>query len=427
MYNSATEIELVGVVLAHPQHFGRAAFIAPSEFNDHALGRLWEIFGSMREAGINISASTLSLHYGDEITAMGGDAFLGGLAARGATVTTEVERVIERFAEHSLWVRLGGLTARLASAVEKKEKAPGEVISGLLDYAAKLLATSGDTTQSKSEVVQRMIESAQKPREITTSGIDTLDYLMQGGLREERLYGIGGIFGRGKTIFLGSISENVNMQGVPHLFITMETPPEDIEARHCARHMNINASSLLDPTDEDFATFQRHAQKYTTSAANNVRYDYAPGASMGDIHRKILAAKARYGCKGVIIDYWQLISGRERGQSQEQHLASVANRLAAIARQEKIWIVMAAQIDERGKLIDSQALLRAASLYLRIDREENGQAINLITEKSNYTRYADTSHESTASVIFDQEKGPYVRNVEPTDMPGLAEDDNIKV
>lgn len=422
MYNAKIEIELVGVVLAHPDHYKRAATIAASDFNDRGLGRLWEIFGEMNLKGIPLSQANLSLHYGREIQGMGGDVFLGTLASQGAGIVTEIDKVIECFQENALWRKLGSIAAHLTKTVESQDRAPGEVLSSLIDHASKILAASGDATESKSEVVQRMIEKAKTPRELITTGIDSLDFLMQGGLQPTRLYGIGGLFGRGKTVLLGTVSENLNMQDVPHLFISMETPPEDIEARHAARHMNINASSLLDPNDPDFDRFCELTEKYSAEAKNNTRYDYCPGATISEIHRKILAAKARYGCQGVIIDYWQLIEGRERGVSLEQHRANVANRLATICRQENIWIVTAAQVDERGKLVDSQSLLRATSLYVLIERDVNDMAMNFVTEKSNYTRYADTTGESTPQVVFDNEVGPYVRNTNPLDMPALAEE-----
>jgi replicative DNA helicase len=272
-----------------------------------------------------------------------------------------------------------------------------------------------------------MIENTLRPKEMVTTGITTLDYLMQGGLQQTRMYGIGGVFGRGKTVLLGSISDNLNLSGIPHLFLSLETPPEDIEARHAARHMNINASCLMDSTDTEYDRFVSKAQEYQDRVPDKVRYDYAPGATIGDIHRKILAAKARHGCRGVIIDYWQLITGRERGQNQDQHLANVANRLAAIARQEGIWIVIAAQVDERGRLIDSNSLLRAASLFVRIERDVNGPDLHFTTEKSNYTPYADTGSESVPGMIFDQEVGPYFRNTEEADIGDLNREGSIKI
>ena len=271
------------------------------------------------------------------------------------------------------------------------------------------------------------MKAAQEPRELTTTGINSLDYLMQGGLQSRRLYGVGGLYGRGKTILLGSISDNINMQGVSHLFLSLETPPEDIEIRICAKHLNLNASSILDPGDPDHAHFLQSTEDYIDALPDNGIYEFAPGATIDEIHRKILAAKSRNGIKGVIIDYWQLIRGRDRSQSEESHLRDVADRLAAICRQEDIWILLTGQVDERGQLKVSQALLQSAALYVRLVREENERVAYFVTEKSNYTRYGDTGSESVPGMIFDDQVGPHFRNTDAIDIADISSDSDISI
>jgi hypothetical protein len=123
-----------------------------------------------------------------------------------------------------------------------------------------------------------------------------------------------------------------------------------------------------------------------------------------------------------MLDYWQLIEGRERGQSEEAHHRSNINRLAAICRQHDLWGIVTAQIDEKGKLRYSDAMLQAASLYMRLVRDEDGMDIRLEVEKSNYTRQTTALSAPLPGMVFDAEIGPHVRNQADIDAPRLAQE-----
>ena len=210
----------------------------------------------------------------------------------------------------------------------------------------------------------------------------------------------------------------------------METEPEDIEIRNASTAINQNASVLFDQDDPDHEDAVNAAEKNIERMDDYTHYEFAPGATMNEIHRMIIQAKSKYGIKGFIIDYLQLIQGREKGQSEIGFIDSCCNKLAAICRQEGIWGVLTCQVDENGKISGSPTgLLKAASLYVRLARDEDAQAAYFVTEKSNYTRYADTGNESVPGMIFDMASGPHFRNTEDIDMPTLAEEQsgNIEV
>lgn len=349
-------------------------------------------------------------------------AILDQLSSRGSDVISDFPLAIDRLRDLKIWRVISDLSSRLSTAVDRKEKSPDDIISGISKMTHELLTSGKETSRSKRTVAAAAIKRAREMRETITTGIDSLDYLMQGGLQAGRLYGFGGLHGRGKTILLGSISDNLNLQKQPHLFISMETEPEDIEIRNCSFHINQNASVLFDQDDMDHQQALKSAERVIDAIPDVVQYEFAPGASINEIHRMILRAKSRHNIKGFIIDYWQLIRGREKGVSESQHLAECSDKLAAICRQEGLWGMMTAQVDDRGTLVTSQHLLRSASLYVRLIRDEDEQAAYFATEKSNYTRYGDTGNESVPGMIFDMASGPRFRNTQDLDLPGLSEE-----
>lgn len=415
----ALEAKVIGAILAHPTLYGQAAHLGEEVFHDAAHAAIWQAIRSSSAAGRPLAPTAIYLAHTSALDPHGGLDILSGLSSRGDALATSFPEAVDRLHTLALWRRITLISARLASAVQTREKRPEDVIHGLGKLAGDLLAGGRETAERKSQTARRAVERARQRRPIVTTGINSLDYLMQGGLQPGRLVGIGGVYGRGKTILLGSISENLNNHNEPHLFISLETDPVDIEIRNCARQISLNASTLYDHTDPEHTVFTDMAENYLGSINDNVLYEYAPGASMDDIHRMILRARSRHGIRGVIIDYWQLIRGRERGQNEEAHLRHCADRLAALMRQEDIWGLITAQVDENGRLKTSDALLTAASLFVRLVRDENETAAFFRTEKSNYTRYADTGTESMPGMVFDP-AGPHFRNTEPNDIADLA-------
>lgn len=417
----ALEAKVIGAVLGNPGFYAQAAFLETDSFSDQTHAAIWRAITATARAGKTISPASVALTAPDEIEPHGGLDMLARLADYGESIATTFLEAADRLHQHAQWQRIARIATRLHAASTSREKAPDEILSLLIQTAQKTLVGGRDTTRSKREVAQEAIAKALAPRRTVTTGIDSLDFLMQGGLQAGRLYGIGGPFGRGKTILLGSISENLNIQGERHLFTSLETDPADIEIRSCARHIGINAASIFDQEDPDHGHFVAAAQSYINGMPDNVVYEYAPGASIDDLHRSILRAKSRHGIKGFIIDYWQLIRGRERGQNEDSHLRHCADRLAALCRQENLWGLMSAQTDERGDLRISDSLLMAASLFVRLTREENDSAAYFRTLKSNYTRYADTGDASVPGMVFDM-VGPYFRTTRPEDIPALAQE-----
>jgi replicative DNA helicase len=420
------EAQVIGAVLSNESLFARAAFLEEDAFSDDANASIWKLICQTKKEGGRITPATIAMNHPGKIDPLGGLSFLNRLSEIGGGITTAFGEAVDRLHEELQWKRITNIATRLQSASLSRDQKPEQILSSLVTIATKNLSKGYSGFRSKRDVARDAILSAKEPRETLTTGINSLDFLMQGGLQSRRLYGIGGLYGRGKTVLLGSISDNINIQGASHLFLSLETPPEDIEIRSCAKHLNLNASSILDPNDPDHGVFLQSTEEYIDALPDNAIYEFAPGATIDEIHRKILAAKSRNGIKGVIIDYWQLIRGRDRSQSEESHLRDVADRLAAICRQEDIWIVLTAQIDERGRLKVCEALLQSAALYVRLVREEDERVSYFVTEKSNYTRYGDTGSENVPGMIFDDQVGPHFRNtdaIDAADISGESEGD----
>lgn len=415
------EAQVVGAVLYDNLMIKEALFLEPNDFSEPVHAELWDMISKLQMNGQAATPATIALHLGDRLDVIGGRDFLSGLTTLGEMIAPALKDAANRVRELAQWRRLSHLGSTIQDMIGKQNVSPDEAFSALLREAETAIQSGKHTARPKSEVARTALSEARQQHRFYPTGIDQLDFLMHGGLIKRRMYGIGGHLGRGKTILIGTISENLNARKVPHLIISFETPPEDVEIRNCARQLDLNAAQIFDQADPLHARFVHNADAYIAQMEDYTYYEYMPGATLDDVHRAIIRASHRYGIEGVIIDYWQLIEGQERGEGPKDHLRKVANRLAALFRRENLWGLVAAQTDENGRLEISEWLKVAASLYVRLQRDENDDVAFFVTEKSNYTRYADGGSHHVPSMIFDP-AGPHFRNPEAQDYTMLQMD-----
>ena len=413
------EAQVVGAIMSDNSLFRAVCFLDATHFNDPVHAELWQLTGEMIMNGKAVTAGTVAIALRDRLHQIGGRDFLSGLTAYGDMIAPAIVDAAERLRQLAQWRRLQTLSQDIGEWARNQSMSPDEAFTALIREAEGAIQSGRTTARTKRQVAKAALRDALEPREPVTTGIESLDFLMHGGLIKKRMVAVGGLLGRGKTIMLGTISENLNLRGEKHLVISLETPPEDVEIRNCARRLDLNAAQIYDPADPLHSRFIHNAERYIDQIQDNTLYEWMPGASIDDIHRVIIRARNRFGIKGFILDYWQLIRGREKGMNEEGHLREVANRLAAITRREDLWSLVTAQTDDRGKLLISDGLAQAAALFIRLVREENDVAAFFSTEKSNYTRYADTGNQSNPGMIFDL-KGPHFRNAAPEDYSMMA-------
>lgn len=417
------EAQIIGAVLSDGAQWPSVSFLQEEHFSDPAHRRIWRAFGEICGSGQKISSVSISLSMGHEFEDLGGRTWLSALASLGDLVSMALVDAAEQLRQMAQWRQLSGMLKIIQELVEKRDCTSEEAFSRVIQSAQQSLASGRPTSRTKREVARAAITDALSDRTLVTTGITDLDYLMQGGIQRRRLYGIGGLFGRGKTILVGTVSENLNIDGVKHCVISLETPPEDVEIRNCARALKLNASQIFDTGDRMHHRFAGNAKRYIDEMTDHTVYEYLPGATYHEIQRAILQAKHRHGIEGFILDYWQLIRGREKGQSEQGHLRNVADLLASICRRENLWGIITVQADQYGvPTICPEGPLTACSLYVCLKRDENGSVAWFETMKSNHTRYADTGHAGAPNMIFDH-VGPHFRDARGEDISMMQHDE----
>lgn len=260
------------------------------------------------------------------------------------------------------------------------------------------------TIKSCESVRQEIISSLEMPLECVSTGLRCLDEAMAGGMYRKFTYGLCGAEKSGKTTFAHTISYNIGQRGVKHLYVALEMGSFQIEQKNIAREHGFNALAFLErrgAVKDKIKGIELKSGRY---------YLDAPGMDLQDILHHVSVAIAKYGIDGFIIDYWQLVQGQQRGESEEKHLRNVAQGFADFARKNNVWCLLLAQMNKDGQLFGGNGLRKACDqLYMIEQYEEQARKSErwLRMDASRYTIRGDVGSPEHPALFIDNLKGPY--------------------
>lgn len=211
---------------------------------------------------------------------------------------------------------------------------------------------TGDSLETRSmhdagQVTEEILSDLMTDVEPFKTGIQKLDECMDGGMYPRKAYGIAARKKVGKTIMLGTISHNLNIAGVKHLFICGEMGEKEIHQRVLSRVLQIYPSAFRTGY-ADRPDIINKIRNYLKEAPKNAIYLDAPGITFDKLKHAVVTAHMRHGIKGFILDYWQLVAGKGGRDSEAYHLGEVAQWIAEIGRKLNLFSLTAAQINQDG-------------------------------------------------------------------------------
>jgi len=289
------------------------------------------------------------------------------------------------------------LTFEALDRLEDMETPGQEIFSRFSGQIQKLAASEGRKVKTKREVAKLITENLDKKTPCYWTGINAVDNAMGGGMYAGRMYGFAARKKVGKTVLLGSISDNLNAAKVPHLFIAMETPAVEIEQRNIAQTGKFNSIHFL---RRDNKTLDDRVRDISSKTTEYARFYDAPGATFDEIKSEIMREIIANGIKGVVLDYWQLVQGRGSKDTEELHLRNVAQGLADICRREGIFVAIAAQVNQDGNTRGGEGLKLACDQYYTLHREKDSQHSWLEMEESRYTIYQNAGSDEIPGLIM---------------------------
>ena len=398
-HDISLEQQLLGTILTYNDALTQLEGLQASHFYDPSHREIYSAILGMVASNEKISIAKLGL--------IADRSYIASLAASRALLDVKgaADILIELAERRSIdgHARLAmDVLERGGSSVDALKLLAPLVSGDALVAQSRAMHDSGAVTD---EIIQDLLNDARP----TLTGIQKLDECMGGGMYPGKAYGIAARKKVGKTIMLGTISHNMNMAGVKHLFICGEMGEREIHQRVLARALDIYPSAFRTGYAERPEIIKKIID-YNRQAPRNTIYLDAPGITFDRLKHAVVTAHMRHGIQGFILDYWQLVSGKDGKASEAYHLGEVAQWIAEIGRKLGIWSLTAAQINQDGNTRGGEGMrLAFDQVYHLQPVGENGGDITLPGRwmelmDTRYTQWANIGSENMAGLMLN-EKG----------------------
>lgn len=260
-----------------------------------------------------------------------------------------------------------------------------------------------------SVVTQEIINNMNRGNQCYSTGIRRLDKAMDGGLAPRNLYGFAGKQKSGKTILAGTISVNLAMAGVKHLFICAEMGDVQIHQRNLARTGKFFTSVFRE--SNGYSQSADFKQKFSDSMKwdhDNIIFVNAPALTFQELKYYVKLAVQRYGVKGYILDYWQLVGGAAKGKLTSEHYYEVAQWMAASTKEHDIFAIATVQLNQEGNTFGSEGIRKACDQLYEINRPKiERPEVWLKMMDTRHTAYMDIGSENNPKLALNS-FGPHI-------------------
>jgi replicative DNA helicase len=365
---------------------------AADDFYKPAHGHVFEAVCSLYGQGEPVDPVTVAdeLRRADLLEAIGGTATLISLQAN-TPATANAGRYARIVEEHALLRGLIGVASEIA---ELGYSVPDDV-ANVLDRAESMVF----------EVAERRVTDTLKPlHDLLSESLDRLEALYDRGEAitgvptgyvdlDERLSGlqpsnlviVGARPAMGKTSFALGIASHAAMEArAPVLYFSLEMSHAELTQRLLCSEARVDSSRVRNGRllESDWPKIS-HAIGRLAEAP--IYIDDNPNLTVMEVRAKARRLKSRLGELGVIIvDYLQLMSGRNRAENRQVEVSEISRGLKILARELEVPVIALSQLsrnlemrsDKRPVLADlrESGCMPASTRILRAD---NGQEITL--------------------------------------------------
>ena len=295
-----------------------------------------------------------------------------------------------------------GQRRRLANEIEDiyftllydTEKTNEQVIAHLDKITKDMTATSETNVESFADVYGRLLKHTEdKANGLIPQGVPTGFALIdrKGGLERGELMIIAGRNSNGKTSLALCIALSAAMKGEPIGIFSLEMTNLQLTTRLTSLLTGINGESIkrADLTQGEWERF------VAVDDAAPIYFDKRRSTDGDTLISNIKAMHAQLGVQVVVIDYLQLLRGKERERLQQ--IGGIAHKLEALSKQLGICIILLSQLRRNApnapepkleELKESGDIADAAdSIYLVYRPERHGEDVRYPDMSQNWSQY----------------------------------------
>ena len=345
----------------------------------------------------------------NQLEAVGGASYLASLVdtVPSATNVGAYARIVN---EKALLRRL----IQAANEIAAWGYGGGKSVEEILDHAESVIFSITENRIRSSyfpikEVVKKSIEtieSFQENREMVTGvpcNYVDLDKLTA-GFQKSDLIIVAGRPSMGKTAFALNIARNAAVQsGVPVGIFSLEMSKEQLAMRLLCAEARVDSHKIR----TGFLS-QQECAKLITAAGTfmeaPIYIDDTPAISTLELRAKARRMMADRGLGMVIVDYLQLMRGREGSERREQEISEISRGLKALAKEMNVPVIALSQlnrkVEERNNKRPLLSDLRESGAI-----EQDADVIAFIYRDEVY--HPDTQDKGIAEIIIGKQRnGP---------------------
>ena len=314
------------------------------------------------------------------LDAVGGLAYITSLANE--SVSYNVEEHAKIISEKAQLRRLIDAGNKIVGMTYAGEDEP----TAILNKAEQMVLDVSGQTQSESsfapisEIVLSNLDklNALQQHDGAITGVPTgfkdVDHVFN-GLQKSDLILVAARPAMGKTAFTLNIAQNVTMlYDKTVAFFSLEMGKEQLVARILSSVAGVSSEKLrranMDPPD-----WEKVIAAADRMSKSKLFIDDTPGLTVQDMRSKLRRLKVEHGLDLVIVDYIQLMQGRNGGKGSEnrqQEVSEISRNLKLIAREFNVPLIALSQL---SRSVESRPDKRPVLIFLYRDKyyDENSE------------------------------------------------------
>ena len=358
-HNEDAEKAVLGALLTDGSSSGEAVDLVTSivdrdDFYRDTHRIIYDAILNLVKSNKTVDFITLSeeLERRKKLDTVGGIAYITSLANE--SVSYNVEEHAKIISEKAQLRRLIDAGNKIVGMTYAGEDEP----TAILNKAEQMVLDVSGQTQSESsfapigEVVLSNLDklNALQQHDGAITGVPTgfkdVDHIFN-GLQKSDLILVAARPAMGKTAFTLNIAQNVTMlYDKTVAFFSLEMGKEQLVGRILSSVAGVSSEKLrranMDPAD-----WEKVIAAADRMSKSKLFIDDTPGLTVQDMRSKLRRLKVEHGLDLVIVDYIQLMQGRNSGKGSEnrqQEVSEISRNLKLIAREFNVPVIALSQL-----------------------------------------------------------------------------------
>ena len=412
--NIEAEQAVLGAMLLSKEAIAHAAEkLKPEDFYRDAHRRVFEAMLELfrRDEAVDLVTVTEQLKKTDQLDKAGGIAFVTSLANTVPTASNiqyHTRIVLEKAQLRHL---INASTEIAGRAYEDSE----ELDELMNDAAQKILAVTGrgstfDITPISELVMDvfRKTEDRAKMKNALTglaSGFVDLDKLTS-GFQPSDLILVAARPSMGKTAFTLNIASYVAVKlKKPVAFFSLEMSNVQLVQRMLCAEGGIDSQAMR-AGEMDYDDWQRLITACDRLTKAPIYIDDTPGITVTELRSKARRIKAEHGLSLVVIDYLQLMQGRNsrNSENRQQEISEISRSLKALARELEVPVIALSQL---SRSVEARQIKRPMLSDLRESGslEQDADIVMFLYREDYYDKETENAN-ITEVIIAKHRNGP---------------------